>query len=81
MKRTTKKTHFTIETRLFIEEELDKGTSVTDISKNCFVIEVILEEKYINIEPLNFQHHLTETILVNTLIHVLKDILIASKHV
>lgn len=36
MKRTTKKTHFTIETRLFIEEELDKGTSVTDISKKLF---------------------------------------------
>lgn len=36
MKRTTKNTHFTIETRLFIEEELDKGTSITDISKKLF---------------------------------------------
>lgn len=36
MKRTTKNTHFTIETRIFIQEELDNGTSVTDISKKLF---------------------------------------------
>lgn len=36
MKRATKNTHFTIETRLFIEEELDKGSSVTKIAKELF---------------------------------------------
>ena len=36
MKRTTKNTHFIIETRIFIQDELDNGTSVTDISKKLF---------------------------------------------
>lgn len=36
MKRTSKHTHFTIETRLFIEEELNCGTSITNISKKLF---------------------------------------------
>ena len=36
MRRKTKNTHFTIETRMIIEEELDKGTSVTNISKKLF---------------------------------------------
>lgn len=73
MKRKTKNTHFTIETRLIIEEELDKNASVSDISKNYFVIEVTLEEKLINIRLLNFQHHSIEIILVNILIHVQND--------
>lgn len=36
MKRKIKHTHFTIETRMVIEEMLDKGCSVTDISKKLF---------------------------------------------
>ena len=36
MKRITKRTHFTLETRLFIEEELNNCTSVTNISKKLF---------------------------------------------
>ena len=36
MKRKTKNNHFTIETRIIIEEELDKETSVTNISKKLF---------------------------------------------
>lgn len=36
MKRAKKHTHFTMETRLFIEEELNIGSSVTDISKKLF---------------------------------------------
>ena len=36
MKRIKKNTHFTIETRLFIEEELNKGNSITDLSKKLF---------------------------------------------
>ena len=36
MKRKTKHTHFTIETRMIIEEMLDRGCSVTDISKKLF---------------------------------------------
>lgn len=36
MKRTTKHTHFTLETRLFIEDELDNGSTITEISKKLF---------------------------------------------
>lgn len=36
LKRTVKNTHFTIETRIFIEEELNNNSSITDISKKLF---------------------------------------------
>ncbi len=36
MKRTIKHIHFTMETRLFIEDELNSGASITDISKKLF---------------------------------------------
>lgn len=36
MKRKNKHTHFTIETRLFIEEELNNGSTITEISKKLF---------------------------------------------
>lgn len=65
MKRTTKHTHFTLETRLFIEDELDNGSTITEISKNYFVIEAMLAEKFLNIKLLNFLHHSTEITLVN----------------
>ena len=36
MKRKSKNTHFTLETRIIIEEELDKNESITNISKKLF---------------------------------------------
>ena len=36
MKRATKHTHFTIETRMFIENELNNGSTITEISKKLF---------------------------------------------
>lgn len=36
IKRKIKHTHFTIENRMFIEEMLDKGCSITNISKKLF---------------------------------------------
>lgn len=36
MKRTVKHTHFTMETRLFIEDELNNGSLISDISEKLF---------------------------------------------
>lgn len=36
MKRATKHTHFTIETRMFIEDELNNGSTITEISIKLF---------------------------------------------
>ena len=56
MKRTTKHTHFTLETRLFIEDELDNGSTITEISKKLFrdrsnVGREVLKHKTIKFPP------------------------------